>query len=179
MLIAQITDIHVCATGVLYKGVADSNKMLGDAIAHLHQLDVRPDLVLVTGDLTDEGRVAEYELVVPLLNHHPPFISGIGYLDAYRYLDAEPLKAVIARFNNIEAILVGHVHRGMVHRWAGTVVLSCPSTTTEIALQLKADAKPQSFLGPPACMLHLWDAGRRLVSHTSYIGQYEGPYHFF
>ena len=105
-----------------------------------------------------------------IIMHHPPFVSGIGYLDAYRYLDAEPLKAVVARFHNIEAILVGHVHRGMVHRWAGTVVLSCPSTTTEIALQLKADAQPQSFMGPPACMLHLWEAGRGLVSHTSYIG---------
>jgi urea transport system ATP-binding protein len=29
-------------------------------------------------------------------------------------------------------VLCGHVHRQMVRRWAGTVVCSCPSTTTEI-----------------------------------------------
>jgi 3',5'-cyclic-AMP phosphodiesterase len=264
MLIAQISDIHVCSEGQLYKGVANSNQMLIDAIDHLHKLDVRPDLVLVTGDLVDEGRIEEYAMAVTLLNrlqipyfvmpgnhdhrenlvaafakhhylprrgplhycvddypvrivaldccppgqhfgaidqaglnwlettlgthtdrptlilmHHPPFASGIGYLDEYRYLNPEPLKAIIERYRNIDAILVGHVHRSMVNRWAGTVVLSCPSTTTEIALQLRPDAKPQSFIGPPACMLHYWKNGQGLVSHTSHIGQYDGPFNFF
>lgn len=60
-----------------------------------------------------------------------------------------------------------------------TMVAACPSTTTEIALQLDAAAQPKSFLGPPACLLHLWDPAQGLVSHTSYIGQYPGPYAFF
>jgi len=44
VLIAQLSDVHVRPTGQLYKGVADSNRMLGDAIEHLHGLDRRPDL---------------------------------------------------------------------------------------------------------------------------------------
>ncbi len=67
MLIAQISDPHVCALGVLYKGVAKSNALLLDAINHLHRLDRLPDLVLVTGDLTDEGRASEYEHALELL----------------------------------------------------------------------------------------------------------------
>ena len=264
MLIAQLSDVHVRPTGQLYKGVADSNRMLGDAIEHLHGLDRRPDLVLLTGDLVDEGDPEEYASAVELLSalavpylvipgnhdhrdnlraafgnhtylpahgplhycvddypvrivaldstvpgrhhghvdaaglswlgstleanpqkptvvimHHPPFVSGITYLDQYRCIGTEPLEAVLRSFSNIEAVLCGHVHRPMTRRWAGTMVCTCPSTTTEIALQLDPKAEPRSYMGPPACMLHLWDPAQGLVSHTSYIGKYPGPYSFF
>jgi hypothetical protein len=58
-------------------------------------------------------------------------------------------------------------------------VACCPSTTTEIGLQLDARAQPQSWLGPPACLLHLWDPSQGLVSHVSQIGRYPGPFPFF
>lgn len=217
MLIAQLSDVRVRPRGVPYRGVADSNRMLGDAIEHLHRLDRRPDLVLLTGGLVDEGHPDEYamalelleQLTIPylaipgnhdrrehfraafggsaahlpkqgplhyciddhpvrfvaldscppgqhhgdvdsaglawlqatlatdlskptlLLMHHPPFVSGIPYLDEYRYVDADPLAA------------------------------------------------PQTFLGPPACLFHLWDPAQGLVSHTSYIGRYPGSFPFF
>ncbi len=114
-----------------------------------------------------------------LVMHHPPFISGIPYLDDYRFADSTPTAEVLRQFSNIEAVLCGHVHRTMVKRWAGTVVVSCPSTTTEIALQMAPGAVPQSYLGPPACMLHCWDASRGLVSHLSHIEKGSGPYPFF
>jgi hypothetical protein len=28
---------------------------------------------------------------------------------------------------------------------------------------------------PPACQLHLWAQGEGVVSHTSYVGEYETP----
>ncbi|MBT2305519.1 phosphodiesterase [Variovorax paradoxus] len=264
MLIAQISDPHVRPAGQLYQGVVDSNRMFGEAIQHLHRLDCRPDLVLLTGDLVDEGKPEEYAaargllsalaipyLVIPgnhdhrdnfraafadhaylpaegalhycidehpmrivaldscvpghhygdvgadglawlqrtleanpqkptlLMLHHPPFFSGIPYMDSYRYMEPEPLAAIVRSFENIEVVLCGHVHRAMLRRWAGTVVCSCPSSTTEIALRLAADAAPASYLGPPACMLHLWDEFHGLISHLSHIGKAEGPYPFF
>jgi 3',5'-cyclic-AMP phosphodiesterase len=111
--------------------------------------------------------------------HHPPFVSGIPYMDEYRLFEADKLAAVIGDFTNVAAVLCGHVHRAMVARWAGTVVCACPSTATEIALQLSSSAQPKSYLGPPACMLHLWQPGHGLISHVSYTGQYPGPYPFF
>lgn len=264
MLICQLSDLHIRPAGQRYKGVADSNRMLSDAIRHVHALDVRPDLVVLTGDLVDHGHPDEYanarallaDLTIPCLVmpgnhddrdnlraafadhaylpatgplhycldthavrlvaldstvpgkhhgaldaagldwlratlkqnttkptvvmlHHPPFVSGIPYMDAYRLLDAAPLAEVIGAFRNIEAVLCGHVHRPMFRRWAGTVVCACPSTTTEIALRLAPDAQPASFMGPPACMLHRWDPAEGLVSHISYIGDFEGPYDFY
>jgi 3',5'-cyclic-AMP phosphodiesterase len=109
----------------------------------------------------------------------PTWSSGIPYLDEYRYINDDGLGSVLRSFPNIEAVLCGHVHRSMVRRWAGTIAIACPSTTTEIALQLRAESEPRSHLGPPACMLHLWSAAHGLVSHTSFIGNYPGPYPFF
>jgi 3',5'-cyclic AMP phosphodiesterase CpdA len=113
-----------------------------------------------------------------LMLHHPPFACGIPYLDEYRYFDGAALRAVVRRFDNIEIVLCGHVHRSMLTRWANTVVCACPSTTTEIDLRLAVDAQPASHIGPRACMVHLWTERDGLVSHTSQIGEFDGPYPF-
>jgi len=110
--------------------------------------------------------------------HHPPFVSGIPYMDEYRYFEEGGLRAVIERFDNVEMVLCGHVHRSMLKRWANTVVCACPSTATEIDLRLLTSAEPASHVGPRACMLHLWNERDGLVSHTSQIGHFEGPYPF-
>lgn len=263
MLIAQLSDLHIRPQGQLYQGVVDANRMLSDAIGHLHRLDRRPDLVLLTGDLVDEGLPQEYAaaralladlqipyLVIPgnhdhrghlraafadhaylpqdgpmhysvdqhpvrivaldstvpglhhgaiapegldwlratlaakphqptvLMLHHPPFACGIPYMDTYRYVDDGPLAEVVGAFEQVQLVVCGHVHRLMLRRWAATVACACPSTTTEIALRLAPDAKPASFLGPPACMLHAWDPAHGMVSHLSYIGQFAGPFDF-
>jgi 3',5'-cyclic AMP phosphodiesterase CpdA len=110
--------------------------------------------------------------------HHPPFVCGISYLDEYRYFEGAALRAVIERFDNVEIVLCGHVHRAMLRRWAGTVICSCPSTATEIDLRLVASAPPSSHDGPRAIMLHDWNEGDGLISHTSQIGGFAGPYPF-
>src|SRR5258707_7405875 len=67
MLLAQISDLHVRPTGERYKDAVDSNRMFADAVEHLNRLDPRPDLVLITGDLVDEGLQAEYDSLQALL----------------------------------------------------------------------------------------------------------------
>jgi 3',5'-cyclic AMP phosphodiesterase CpdA len=68
MLIAQISDLHVRPAGERYKDAVDANRMLADAVEHLNKLDPRPDLVLITGDLVDEGLAAEYASLRSLLS---------------------------------------------------------------------------------------------------------------
>lgn len=113
-----------------------------------------------------------------IIMHHPPFACGIPYLDRYRYHRPERLANVIERFRNVERVLCGHVHRPMQVLWANTLLCACPSTTSQIALRLRPDARPASFLEPPACLLHYWIPGTGIVTHTSYIGRFEGPYPF-
>ena len=67
MLLAQISDLHVRPAGERYKDAVDSNRMFADAVAHLNRLDPRPDLVLITGDLVDEGLEAQYASLRTLL----------------------------------------------------------------------------------------------------------------
>lgn len=263
MLIGHLSDPHVRPRGVPYQGVVDSNQALREALEHLLRGDRRPDLMLVTGDLVDEGRPEEYEVARELLDaaglsyfvipgnhddreqfraafgdlgylpeegplhycvdryavrivaldscvpgahhghidaqglqwlsevlgrdparptlvmlHHPPFACGIPYMDEYRYLDPDPLAAVLVRHTNVELVLCGHVHRPMLRRWAGTVVCACPSTATEIDLRLHPAASPASHAGPRGVMLHLWEPSRGMVTHLSQIGAFAGPYPF-
>ena len=64
MLIAQLSDPHVRPSGELYKNVINSGEAFSCAIRHVVGLRPRPDLVLITGDLVDEGSPAEYQEVV-------------------------------------------------------------------------------------------------------------------
>ncbi len=68
MLIAQLSDLHLRPKGVLYHGVIDSNAMFEAAVTHLDSLSPQPDLVLITGDIVDEGTPEEYELARELLS---------------------------------------------------------------------------------------------------------------
>ncbi|MFZ5813180.1 MAG: phosphodiesterase [Thermodesulfobacteriota bacterium] len=61
MILAQISDLHVRPKGMLCNDRVDSNAMLAAQVAALSGLNVRPDCVLATGDLTDRGLVEEYE----------------------------------------------------------------------------------------------------------------------
>ena len=69
MLIAQISDLHVTAPGACVAGV-DTAATLESCVRDIARRDPRPDLVLATGDLVEEGTPAEYdrlrELLAPL-----------------------------------------------------------------------------------------------------------------
>lgn len=61
MLIAQLTDLHIKHAGKLAYDRVDTLPMLEQAVAHLLRLDPQPDIVVLTGDLVDEGSTAEYD----------------------------------------------------------------------------------------------------------------------
>lgn len=66
MLLAQLTDTHVVREGSLYFGIA-TERYLADAIAAVNALRPLPDAAVVTGDLTNFGKPAEYERFVALM----------------------------------------------------------------------------------------------------------------
>ncbi len=63
MLIAQITDLHVTRAGELLAGRVDTRAALGRCVARLAALDPRPDVLLVTGDLTETATAEEYDFL--------------------------------------------------------------------------------------------------------------------
>lgn len=263
MIIAQMSDPHLRPPGVLYQGLVDSNAMLEGAVAAVNAMVPKADIVLLSGDVVDEGSAVEYahardllarleaplaalpgnhdereafrrafadqpwiardgpmhlvieeagpvrivglDVTVPgahhglfdaaaaawldatlsrapgrptiVMMHQPPIACGVGYLDDYRCFGAALLAAVIGRHPQVEWIVCGHVHRMMQQRFAGTLLLTAPSTTTAISLRLGTDAEPASFVDPPAFLLHHWRDGG-LITHVMPIGTYRGPLPF-
>ncbi len=67
MLICQITDLHVRPFGMACNRVSETNMMTERALRAIAALQPAPDIVLITGDLTECGREDEYDLVAGML----------------------------------------------------------------------------------------------------------------
>ncbi|MFL6205725.1 MAG: phosphodiesterase [Acidimicrobiales bacterium] len=67
MLVAQLSDPHIVEEGQRLLGDVDSARCLGEAVDHVNGLDPQPDLVLLTGDLVNEGTPAQYAHLNKLL----------------------------------------------------------------------------------------------------------------
>ena len=63
----QMTDLHLVEVGQLAMGVVDTAALLERAVATVCSLTPRPDLVMVTGDLVDDGGRAGYERLADML----------------------------------------------------------------------------------------------------------------
>ncbi len=257
MLIAQITDMHVVAEGELAMGSVDAAAALTAAVDRLNGFSPQPDIVVITGDLTDGGQADQYRnlrrllapmkapfIVLPgnhddraamreafadhaylpqsgpflhsviedhplrivtldtvdpgssggrlcadrlawldaalaaapdrptlLALHHPPFDTGIGFMDRIGLEGSDGLAAVVSRHPQVERVICGHVHRPVQVRFAGTLASIAPSTAHQIPLTLDPD-QPDAWLREPAGMcLFLW-TGQQLVGHTLYIGEF-------
>jgi Icc protein len=102
-----------------------------------------------------------------ILMHHPPFATGITYMDNYGLANAAGLAEVVGRHPQVERILCGHLHRAIDRRFAGTVAGTAPSTAHQIRLNLVPDARISFIFEPPGYQLHLWQAETGLVTHTA------------
>jgi 3',5'-cyclic AMP phosphodiesterase CpdA len=126
-----------------------------------------------------EARLAESYKPAILFMHHPPFDCGIEEFDRCRLLaGGERLASIVRRHPTVERILCGHVHRPIQVRWAGTIASVAPSTAHQTALNLRPEAPLMYAMEPPAIALHQWRPGTGLVTHLSYIGDYDGPHPF-
>lgn len=111
--------------------------------------------------------------------HHPPFISGIGHMDAQRLHNADALAAVIRRHPQVERVLCGHLHRSIQQRFAGTIACCCPGTSHQVALDLSPDAEACFVMEPPGYLLHWWMPQQAMITHLGMIDTFDGPYPFF
>jgi Icc protein len=251
MLIAQISDLHVAEDGHAMRRFVDANEKLATALAYLQGLDRRPDVILATGDLTDNGRPEQYALLVELLAgcdiplfvipgnhderepfraafgalpyvpasgpiqyviedhdvrlvavdtlredhhdgaldaqrlawidatlsarpdvptivfmHHPPFTTGIWWMDCIGLTGARDFEAVIRRHPQVRLVLCGHLHRPIQTAWGATLVSTAPSTTHQTQCNLHPDHGPVVAAEPPMLQLHWW-TGDAFVSHTT------------
>jgi len=67
MLLAQISDPHIKRPGALAYRRVDTAAALARCVAALNALDPLPDAVVITGDLVDQGELAQYAHLKTLL----------------------------------------------------------------------------------------------------------------
>ncbi len=259
MIIAQITDLHMVERGQKLGGLLNSDTMVEAAVTHLNQMLPRPDVVLVTGDLTDHGTGREYAglrecldtlampyYVIPgnhdqraplrehfgrrlpslpsgffqyaiddhpvrllaldtvvegqehgllcherlqwlaaelerapdrptlIFMHHPPFQTGIWWMDAVGLSGAPALRHLIAEHPQVQRIICGHLHRPIQTNWGSTLISVAPSTAYQVHLDLRPESAPHVILEPPACQLHTF-TNDMFVTHTSYVNFPQAP----
>jgi len=82
MLIAQISDTHIAGANRKAYGIVPTSENLVHCVEHINQLSPRPDIVLVTGDITYTGHLDEAQYAVTLLNRlHAPYYIVPGNHD--------------------------------------------------------------------------------------------------
>ena len=123
------------------------------------------------------ARAAQAPVVI--LMHHPPFTTGIGYMDVVGLETAYPLEPIIRRHPNVERILCGHVHRTIVRRYGGTLAVTCPSPAHQVALDFAAGAPASFVMEPPGYLLHRWSESEGFTTYAAVLGDYDGPYRFY
>jgi len=122
----------------------------------------------------DAALAAQPARPTAILMHHPPFATGITYMDNYGLDNAAGLAEVVGRHPQVERILCGHLHRAIDRRFAGTVAGTAPSTAHQVRLNLVPDARLSFIFEPPGYQLHLWQAETGLVTHTASFGDWSG-----
>ncbi|MEZ5376341.1 MAG: phosphodiesterase [Acidimicrobiales bacterium] len=104
-----------------------------------------------------------------LAMHHPPFRSGISWMDRSGFIGLERFAEVVSA-HSVDRILCGHMHRPMNALVGGTIAQVGLSTVQHVALEFDVgDVTPLKMIdGPPGYLVHRFDDGT-WVSHTRYI----------
>ena len=113
-----------------------------------------------------------------LFMHHPPIKTGIQHMDVQNCRNGETLGEMLEGYPQVFQILCGHVHRPIHTQWHGMTVTIAPSSSHYVALDTQENGPADWMLEPPSVQLHRWQDAS-LVSHLSFIGEFEGPHPFF
>jgi 3',5'-cyclic AMP phosphodiesterase CpdA len=108
--------------------------------------------------------------------HHPPFRTGIRWVDAMGLHGGRKMEAIVARHAQVERIVCGHVHRPIQAAWGGTVACTAPSVShAQVVLDLsEASGFDIAYaVEPRVVQLYLRDPQYGFVSHVSYVS---GPH---
>jgi Icc protein len=117
-----------------------------------------------------------------LFLHHPPFVTGIGHMDALNLRNSSDLAEIVQRHRRARLVAAGHVHRAALTSFAGAAATICPAPNHAVALDLDARWPPSFMIEPPAFHLHVWFSGGEfgtVVTHWVPIGDFDGPHRFF
>jgi len=108
--------------------------------------------------------------------HHPPFNSGVRFMDAIALDDPQPLGEIIRRSERDVRVVCGHIHHVQITSVGGAPTISAPAVCSTFDIDFCADA-PVGFLNKPGgFLLHDWDGEFRSIVVPLEVG--DGPFPF-
>jgi len=126
------------------------------------------------------ARLAEEpERPVLIFLHHPPFDTGIDWLDSMGIAQGRhEMGELIAAHRGVAAILCGHLHRPMRGAWYGVPVLAAPSVMDRVTFTGRhPDGSPVvAVTAPPGFVLHRWTVESGLVSELRFLDGHAEPW---
>ncbi|MGH6656996.1 MAG: phosphodiesterase [Actinocrinis sp.] len=96
--------------------------------------------------------------------HHPPVVIHSPYLDGMRQTGGERLAALLARHDNVAAVIAGHAHTPSATVFAGLPMVIGPSVISTLMLPWEGDEVIDEE-APAAYALHILGDDRRLTTH--------------
>ncbi len=99
--------------------------------------------------------------------HHPPFATGVSWMDRAGFIGLDRLTAVLTD-HPVDRVLSGHFHRPVTSTIAGIPAQVCLSTVQHVDLDLAPDAGVSLIADPVGYQIHRIDS-TSIVTHTRYI----------
>jgi len=171
--LVQLTDLHIREPGRLAYGRLDTAPYLVQAVDSVLRLRQRPDAVVITGDLTDFGRSAEYAHLAALLapltmpvyllpgNHDERDALRRGFPD-HAYLGTQGFVQYAARVGDLHLLVLDTSEPGASH---GRL---CDQRLAWLEAELDARR------GEPVVIAMHHPPFRTLIGHMDAIGLLEG-----
>ena len=103
--------------------------------------------------------------------HHPPFRSGINFMDDIGLINRAAFRDVVSDHTGPLRIIGGHIHSMMVTDVGGHIAISAPSPCSTFAYDRRPDAPVGFMTLEDGCLLHTWDGGFQTIR----IGPVAGP----
>lgn len=129
-----------------------------------------------TLDFLETAITANQSRPVLLALHHPPFPSGIAFMDRIGLEGIGKLAKVLSGVDTEIRVICGHIHNTMVANVGGKTALSSPSSCSCFEFDVAGDA-PVGFMDQAdGFMLHRWQDGFQSTRIPVEAGS--GPYPF-
>ncbi|QIE55990.1 phosphodiesterase [Pikeienuella piscinae] len=108
--------------------------------------------------------------------HHPPFKTGIRFMDEIGLKNAAAFSAALEGRSAETRVICGHVHRYITGMAGGCPAIIGPSTAHAIPADYRPDAPAGFVREPGGFLIHEWAGGFR----STYVGSEpaEGPFRF-
>jgi 3',5'-cyclic-AMP phosphodiesterase len=122
-----------------------------------------------------EGALGSAPTDRPLLlfQHHPPFDSGLRYMDTIKLANGEAEWDVIARSRKPDYMFMGHLHRPIAGTWRGIPFHIQRALTHQVAFDFETEGHiPGTHEAPDYALVSVSD-GNIVIHQCSFL--YDGP----